>query len=58
MKNRYALNNILETKRQISYPLAITFNDGEEEYKIIIGSQAFLIHAELQEKWKDKMNSE
>lgn len=54
MENRFALNNILETKRQISYPLAITFNDCEEEYKIIIGTQAFLIHAELQGKWKEK----
>lgn len=54
MKNRYILNNILETKRQYSYPLSITFNDGEEDYKIIIGTQAFLIHAELQGRWKEK----
>ena len=54
MKNRYALINILETKRQIAYPLFVTFNDGQEEYKVILGSQAFLIHAELKGKWKEK----
>ncbi len=54
MENRYALSNILETKRQIAYPLFVSFNDGQEEYKLILGSQAFLIHAELQGKWKEK----
>ncbi len=54
MQNRYALNNILETKWQIAYPLFVTFNDGQEEYKLILGAQAFLIHAELKGKWKEK----
>ena len=54
MKNRHALSNILETKRQIAHPLFVTFNDGQEEYQLILGSQAFLIHAELQGKWKEK----
>ena len=54
MENRYTLSNILETKRQIAYPLFVSFNDGQEEYKLILGSQAFLIHAELQGKWKEK----
>ena len=54
MENRYVLSNILETKRQIAHPLFVTFNDGQEEYKLILGSQAFLIHAELQGKWKEK----
>lgn len=54
MENRYALNNILETKRQIAHPLFVTFNDEQEEYKLILGAQAFLIHAELQGKWKEK----
>ena len=54
MENRYALSNILETKRQIAHPLFVTFNDEQEEYKLILGAQAFLIHAELQGKWKEK----
>lgn len=54
MENRYALSNILETKRQIAHPLSVTFNDGHEEYKLILGGQAFPIHAELQDKWKEK----
>ena len=54
MENRYALSNILETKRQIAHPLFVTFNNGQEDYKLILGSQAFLIHAELQGKWKEK----
>lgn len=54
MENRYAFSNILETKRQIAHPLFVTFNDEQEEYKLILGSQAFLIHAELQGKWKEK----
>lgn len=53
MENRYALSNILETKRQIAHPLFVTFSDGQEEYKLILGAQAFLIHAELQGKWKE-----
>ena len=54
-KNRYALNNILETIGQSSYPLTVTFGDGgQQEYQLILGSQAFLIHAELQGKWKEK----
>ena len=54
-ENRYALNNILETKGQFSYPLTITFGDGQQqEYQLILGSQAFLIHAELRGKWKAK----
>ncbi|MCY4552798.1 MAG: type I-D CRISPR-associated helicase Cas3', partial [Candidatus Poribacteria bacterium] len=54
MENRYALNNILETRGQFSYPLNVTFNDGQQEYQLILGSQAFLIHAELQGKWKER----
>ena len=54
MENRHVLSNILETKRQIAYPLFVTFNDGQEEYKLILGAQAFLIHAELQSKWKER----
>ena len=53
-ENQYALNNILETRGQFSYPLNVAFNDGQQEYQLILGSQAFLIHAELQEKWKEK----
>lgn len=55
IENRYALNNILETKGQFSYPLHVTFGDGkQQEYQLILGSQAFLIHAELQGRWKEK----
>ena len=57
IENRYVLNSILETKRQIAYPLSVTFSDGQQEYQLILGSQAFLIHAELQEKWKEKEQS-
>ena len=52
MENRYVLNNILETKGQFSYPLNVTFGGGQQqEYQLILGSQAFLIHAELQGRW-------
>ncbi len=55
MENRYVFNSILETKRQIAYPLSVTFADGtQQQYQLILGSQAFLIHAELQGKWKEK----
>ncbi|MDE0043893.1 MAG: hypothetical protein OXT74_17760, partial [Candidatus Poribacteria bacterium] len=55
VENRHALKNILETKRQFAYPLTVTFVDGkQQEYQLILGSQAFLIHAELQGKWKEK----
>lgn len=55
MENRYTLNNILETKGQFSYPLSVTFGNGQQqEYQLILGSQAFLIHAELQGRWKEK----
>ena len=55
IENRYCLNNILETQRQIAYPLSVTFVDGQQkEYQLILGSQAFLIHAELQGKWNEK----
>ena len=57
IEKRYVLNSILETKRQIAYPLSVTFSDGQQEYQLILGSQAFLIHAELQEKWKEKEQS-
>ena len=54
-ENRYVLNNILETSGQFSYPLNVTFGDGQQqEYQLILGSQAFLIHAELRGKWKEK----
>ena len=59
IENRYALNSILETKRQVDYPLTVTFVDGtQKEYRLIFGSQAFLIHAELQGKWAEKEQSE
>ena len=59
IENRYVLNSILEMKRQVAYPLSVTFGDGQEqEYQLILGAQAFLIHAELQEKWKEKEQSE
>ena len=55
MENRSALNSILETKRQVAYPLHVTFAGGRQvEYKLVLGSQAYLIHAELQGKWKEK----
>ena len=45
------LSNILKTKRQVSHQLFVTFNSGQvKEYQLILGSQAFLIHAELQGK--------
>ena len=54
MENQYALNSILETKRQVAHTLSVTFSDGQQEYQLILGSQAFLIHAELQGKWKER----
>ncbi len=55
IENRYALNNILEMTGQFSYPLNVTFGDGKQQkYQLILGSQAFLIHAELQGKWKEQ----
>ena len=55
MENRHILNSILETKGQFSYPLNVTFGDGQrQEYQLILGAQAFLTHAELQGKWKEK----
>ena len=58
MENRYVLNNILETKRQVAHSLNVTFSDGQQEYQLILGSQAFLIHAELQERWREREQSE
>lgn len=58
IENRYVLNSILEMKRQVAYPLSVTFSDGQQEYQLILGSQAFLIHAELQGKWKEREQSE
>ena len=58
MENRYAFNRILDTKRQVAHSLNITFSDGQQEYQLILGSQAFLIHAELRGKWKEKEQSE
>ncbi len=50
-----ALSDILKTKRQVGHPLFVTFNSGQvKEYQLILGSQAFLIYAELQGKWKEK----
>ena len=58
IENRYILNNILETKGQFSYPLSVTFGDGEQrEYQLILGAQAFLIHAELRGRWEEKEQS-
>ena len=54
MENRYVLNSILETKRQVAYPLSVTFSDGQKEYQLILGSQAFLTHAELQGEWEER----
>ena len=55
MKNRYTLNKILQAKGQYSYSLNVTFEGGQQwEYQLILGSQAFLIHAEMEKKWKEK----
>ena len=54
-ENQHILNNILETNGQFAYPLHVTFGDGKQQkYQLILGSQAFLIHAELRGKWKEK----
>lgn len=59
IENRYVLNSILEIRRQVAYPLSVTFGDGQEkEYQLILGAQAFLIHAELQERWREREQSE
>ncbi len=58
MENRYVLNSILETQRQVSYRLSVTFSNRQQKaYQLILGSQAFLIHAELQGKWEEKKQS-
>ena len=58
IENRYTLNNILETSGRFSYPLSVTFGDGQQqEYQLILGSQAFLIHAELQGRWEDQTDA-
>ena len=58
IENRYVLNSIIETKRQIAYPLSVTFSDGrQQEYCLILGSQAFLIHAELRGRWHEREQS-
>ncbi len=58
IENKYVLNSILETQRQVAYPLHVTFSDGQQkEYQLILGSQAFLIHAELRGKWKENEQS-
>ena len=54
MEKLYALNSILETKRLFAYPLHVAFHNGQKEYKLVLGAQAFLIHAELQGKWQEK----
>ena len=54
MENRGALNNILETKRLFAYRYTSFFIMDRKEYKLVLGAQAFLIHAELQGKWKEK----
>ena len=55
IENRYVLNNILETAGQFSYPLHVTFSDGQQqEYQLILGAQAFLIHSELRNTWEEK----
>ena len=55
MENRYALNKILETRGQFSYPLNVTFGDGQQQkYQLILGAQAFLVYAELQGNRKEK----
>lgn len=59
MENRYVLNNILETKRQVAHTLNVTFGDGQQQkYQLILGAQAFLIHAELQGTWREQQESE
>ena len=58
IENRYAFNRILDTKRQFAHSLNVIFSDGEQEYQLILGSQAFLIHAELQERWREREQSE
>ena len=58
-ENLHVLNKILDTKRQVAHLLSVTFGDGQQkEYQLILGSQAFLIHAELRGKWKEKEQSE
>ena len=55
IENRYALNKILEMSGQLSYPLNVTFSDGQQqEYQLILGTQAFLIHSELRGTWEEK----
>ena len=59
IENRYVLNSILETRRQAAYPLSVTFSDGgQQEYQLILGAQAFLIHAELRGTWNEREQSE
>ena len=59
IENRYVLNSILETKRQVAYSLNVTFGDGgQQEYQLILGAQAFLIHAELRGRWHEREQSE
>ncbi len=58
IENQYAFNRILDTKRQFAHSLNVIFSDGEQEYRLILGSQAFLIHAELQERWREREQSE
>jgi len=57
LENRYVLNSILETKRSFSYDLDVNFvAEGKTKtYQMIVGTEAYLIHAELKKKQKEKL---
>ena len=50
--NRWALMEYLETAHLQAHELLVTFQDGEAEYLILLGTQAYLVHAELRSRWR------
>ena len=57
LQNRWVLGEIVQTKRLIPSKLEVLFGDGNsQEYTLILGTQAFLINAELKKKWQERID--
>lgn len=54
LQNRWVFGEIVQSKRLIPNTLEVLFGDGNsQEYKLILGTQAFLVYAEFKKKWDE-----
>ncbi|MCW3053153.1 MAG: hypothetical protein JWN14_2323, partial [Chthonomonadales bacterium] len=52
-----ALGNMLDWPELRMWPLCVALKEGEEMFSIVLGANAFMVHAELRRYWQERAHA-